>query len=117
MTIKNLIKSISLLGFLFLSNLSFACYEATIQKPTPFMGNNGEVFILSDGSVWEVKYEYEYMYEYYPSVVICPDKNLLLIKGKKLNVQNISGGSTGGGSIIESYIDGDWGGLARRHNS
>ena len=108
MKIKNFIKPISLIGFLFLSNMSFACYDATIQKPTPFMGNNGEIFVLSDGSVWEVKYEY--MYEYYPSVVICPDKNLLLIEGETLTVQNISGGSTGGGSIIESYIDGEWGG-------
>ena len=36
------------------------CYDSSILKPTPFMGNNGEVFQLSDGSLWEVKYEYEY---------------------------------------------------------
>lgn len=75
------------------------------------MGNNGEVFVLSDGSIWEVKYEYEYMYEYYPSVVICPDKNILIIKGKQLNVANLSGGGlSNGGSVIESNIDGEWNG-------
>lgn len=75
--------------FLFLSSLSYSCYEATIQKPTPFMGNNGEIFVLSNGSIWEVKYEYEYLYEYSPNVVICPDKNILIINGKKLNVLRI----------------------------
>ena len=74
------------------------------------MGNNGEVFVLSDGSIWEVKYEYEYMYEYYPNVIICPDKNLLLINDKKLNVMNLSGGGSSGGSVIESSIDGQWNG-------
>lgn len=74
------------------------------------MGNDGEVFVLSDGSIWEVKYEYEYMYEYYPSIIICPDKNLLLINDKKLNVVNLSGGSSSGGSVIESNIDGQWNG-------
>jgi hypothetical protein len=58
-------------------NSSGGCYDSSITKPVPFMGNNGEVFILSDRSIWEVKYEYEYMYEYYPSVAICPSKNLL----------------------------------------
>lgn len=99
--------------FVFLCLLTeslFACYESTIQKPQPFMGNNGEVFVLSDGSIWEVKYEYEYMYEYYPNVIICPDKNLLLINDKKLNVMNLSGAGSSGGSVIESNIDGQWNG-------
>ena len=50
------------------------CYESTIKAPTPFMGNNDEIFVLENGSVWQVKYEYEYLYEYYPSVTICPDR-------------------------------------------
>ena len=100
--------------FIFLCLLSeslLACYGATIQKPQPFMGNDGEVFVLSDGSIWEVKYEYEYMYEYYPRVVICPDKNILIINDKQLNVVNLSGGGlSSGGSSIESNIDGEWNG-------
>ena len=75
-----------------LLSLSFSqdCYESTIVSPTPFMGNNGEVFKLSDGSFWEVKYEYEYMYEYYPSVIICPRKNLAIIGDTRLNVEVVS---------------------------
>ena len=33
------------------------CYESSIVKPSPFMGNDGEAFKLADGSWWEVKYE------------------------------------------------------------
>lgn len=68
-----------------------ACYEATIMKPSPFMGNNGEIFKLNDGSLWEVKYEYEYLYEYYPEVIICPSKGKLVIDGKSLNVEPVGG--------------------------
>lgn len=93
------------------------CTKTSITKPSPFMGNNGEVFKLADGSLWQVKYEYEYLYEYYPTVVICPSQNLLIIKGKKLNVVPLapqrkagSGASHDGNSIIESRIDGDFNG-------
>jgi hypothetical protein len=87
-----------------------ACYESQIMKPTPFMGNNDEIFVLADGSIWQVKYEYEYLYEYYPQVTICPQRNLLIVDGKRLNVENISGGASGGdaGTVIESRVDGDW---------
>lgn len=81
---------------LFLLLLSFSltasagkCYESSIQKPAPFMGNDGEIFKLADGSLWEVKYEYEYMYEYYPDVIICPDKGKLIINDKKLNIERV----------------------------
>ena len=66
------------------------CYESIIQKPSPFMGNDGEIFKLSDGSLWEVKYEYEYLYEYNPDVIICPDKGKLIINNKKLNVEKVN---------------------------
>lgn len=59
------------------------------KKPAPFMGNDGEIFKLADGSLWEVKYEYEYMYEYYPDVIICPDKGKLIINDKKLNIEKV----------------------------
>ena len=61
------------------------CYKATIVKPSPFMGNNEEIAVLDDGTIWEIKYEYEYMYEYYPSVIACPNRGLLIVEGKKLN--------------------------------
>jgi hypothetical protein len=66
-----------------------ACYESSIMSPTPFMGNNGEIFKLADGSIWEVKYEYEYLYEYYPTVTICPSRGRLIVRGKALNVEQL----------------------------
>ena len=69
------------------------CYNASILSPSPFMGNNGEIFKLSDGSIWEVKYEYEYMYEYYPSVIICPSRGKLIIGKKSLSVEQVSAGT------------------------
>jgi hypothetical protein len=65
------------------------CYESSIVSPTPFMGNNGEIFRLADGSIWEVKYEYEYLYEYGPRVTICPARGRLIIRNKTLNVEQL----------------------------
>ena len=67
-----------------------ACFSTSIIKPTPFMGNNDEIFQLADGSIWQVKYEYEYLYEYYPDVIMCPSQGKLIIKNKNLNVARIS---------------------------
>ncbi len=65
------------------------CYQSSIVSPSPFMGNNGEIFKLDDGSLWEVKYEYEYLYEYTPIVIICPAQGKLAIKGKSLNIGRV----------------------------
>jgi hypothetical protein len=53
------------------------------------MGNDGEIFKLADDSLWEVKYEY--LYEYYPEVIICPSRAKLVIDGTSLNVANVGG--------------------------
>lgn len=82
------------------------CYSSSILSPAPFMGNNGEIFKLSDGSVWEVKYEYEYMYEYYPSVIICPSREKVIVNNKSLDVEQISG-SKGKGTPGKS-VGGGW---------
>lgn len=99
-----------------------ACYESSIMNPTPFLGNDGEIFKLADGTLWEVKYEYEYMYEYYPSVIICPSRETLLIGRKTLNVKALLSGEQPGGNttmspampntvdVIESRIDGEFSG-------
>lgn len=78
------------------------CYESSILSPSPFMGNNGEIFKLADGSLWEVKYEYEYLYEYHPSVIICPKSSKLIIKDKSLSVELVSSGATEGSGAAES---------------
>lgn len=108
---KNLVVGIFFL-FIF-SQANSQCYRDSIISPTPFMGNSDEVFKLASGSLWQVKYEYEYLYEYYPDVVICPNEGKLLIKGKKLNVQPLSSGGASSApsvGVIESKIDGDFNG-------
>jgi hypothetical protein len=66
------------------------CFQSAIVSPTPFMGNDGEIFKLADGSAWEVKYEYEYMYEYYPNVLVCPARGKVTLKKKTLNIAFVS---------------------------
>ncbi len=88
------------------------CYTSTVQSPTPFMGNNGEITKLSDGSIWEIQFEYEYMYEYYPSVVACPSRGVLIVNGKKLSARKLkNSGSKNSPDVIESYIESNFTGL------
>tara|TARA_B100000989_G_scaffold284431_1_gene251241 strand:+ start:180 stop:443 length:264 start_codon:yes stop_codon:yes gene_type:complete len=80
------------LAFIFtiINNNSLAsCYEATIMKPSPFMGNSGEIFQLDDGTYWEVGLEYEYLYEYYPKVLVCPSRGFIAVDGEKLSVTKL----------------------------
>ena len=97
------------------------CFETTVVAPTPLMGNNGEIVKLADGSFWEVKYEYEYMYEYYPTVIMCPSRGLLVIGDTELTVVRVGSSSSesrpakpsanpvlGSGRVIESRLDGDF---------
>ena len=74
------------------------CYEASILSPTPFMGNNAEILKLADGSLWEVRAEYEYLYAYNPRVLICPSLKKLIVGKKSLNVQRVSGAPKASGS-------------------
>ncbi|WP_292085484.1 MULTISPECIES: hypothetical protein [unclassified Brevundimonas] len=79
------------------------CYESTIRTPSPFMGNHNEIFRLQDGTLWQVQHEYEYLYEYYPTVVVCPSRGSLIIDDKRLSIRHIDGS-------IESKIDGEFSG-------
>jgi hypothetical protein len=86
-----LLASIFILLALFAGNAQAEpCRESSILEPAPFMGNNDEIFRLDDGSIWKVQFEYEYLYKYYPQVVICPDQGKLIIEGKALNVARLS---------------------------
>jgi hypothetical protein len=64
--------------------------------PSPFMGNNDEIFKLADGTLWEVKYEYRYLYAYFPEVTICTDRGKLFIEDEDepLSIAKV-GGSPG----------------------
>lgn len=98
---------VSLLILFATSVFAQSCYETTVLSPTPFMGNNGEILKLADGSLWEVRYAYEYLYEYYPTVIICPRQGVLKIKDKSIDIQLLSSGTAAGGSrqpVIESTI-------------
>ena len=85
------------ISFAFLAVITCAkaqdCSELSILSPAPFLGNNDEIVKLSDGSIWQVKYEYEYMYEYYPRVIICPSRGKLIVGKKSLNVERMLSGS------------------------
>jgi hypothetical protein len=97
---------------LFCRAINSQCYRESIISPTPFMGNHGEIFKLGDGTVWKVEYEYEYLYEYYPGVIICPSKNIVIVNGEKLNVKQLHGSTSPSSAhnLIESQIDGDFNG-------
>lgn len=113
-------KNLVLIFLILVTEVAIAqgCYQSSIVSPTPFMGNNGEIFKLDDGSLWEVKYEYEYLYEYSPQVIICPSKNRLVIAGVNLNIQYVGSSNTTSPrsqprsstatNIIESQIDGEF---------
>ena len=58
------------------------CYETMVREPTPFLGNGGEVIILGDGTIWkETSYQYLYLYEYNPSVIVCPSDGKMILGG------------------------------------
>jgi hypothetical protein len=76
------------------------------------MGNHGEMTKLADGSIWEIQFAYEYMYEYYPSVIACPSRGILIVKDKKLSARAVkSNGSSNSSNVIESYIESKFNGL------
>lgn len=82
-------KVLSLLGLATITfNVNAAttsdCYKSSINVPTPFLGNTDELLELSDGSTWKVGIgEYNYLYQYYPSVTACPTAQTIT-----LNVSN-----------------------------
>jgi hypothetical protein len=63
------------------------CYKAVIKEPTPFNGNGGEIIILDDGTIWkDVSYQYLYLYEYHPTVVICPSQGKMILGEHEFDV-------------------------------
>jgi hypothetical protein len=66
------------------------CYQSNIVRPSPFLGNGGELIQLSDGSIWqENSYQYLYLYEYSPSVYICPSTGKMILKSKTFSVSRV----------------------------
>lgn len=84
------------IGIVASSAATAECYESSIVKPSPFMGTNEEIFKLADGTLWEVKYEYRYLYAYSPNVTICPDRGRLFVEDEDepLAVAKVGGSSS-----------------------
>jgi hypothetical protein len=77
------------------------------------LGTHGEIVKLADGSLWEVQYEYLYLYAYYPEAVVCPSQGKLIVDAHAISVVQISAGgraSTRSNAIIEARIDGEFSG-------
>ena len=93
-----------------------ACFASSIMSPQPFLGVHDEVFRLLDGSLWQVQFEYEYLYDFFPDVIVCPATERLIIEGKSLKIRALSIGRrgapstplNGGASVIESRIEADF---------
>ena len=65
------------------------CFTSTVMNATPFMGNN-EIFQLSDGSMGRVDYEYLYLYEYYPTVIVCPSLGKMILNGRAIHISMLA---------------------------
>jgi hypothetical protein len=70
-----------------ISHIGASCHKAMIQKPQTFLGNYGEIVVLSDGSFWKnISYRYLYLYAYNPTVVICPGEGKMALDDKVFDV-------------------------------
>lgn len=84
-------KAIWMLAFLGLFAAQVAnsqrCYEALIVMPTPFNGNGDEIILLDDGTAWELtSYDYLYLYEYNPSITVCPRSGRMLLDDQEFSM-------------------------------
>lgn len=88
---QGLLKALTLAFFLcaLTAKAQSGCYQSSVLSPTPLLGNHGEIVRLADGSLWEVVGEYLYLYEYYPSIVACPDSGRLIVGQHSINAHPI----------------------------
>ena len=96
------------------------CYQSSILSPSPLWATMAKSSSLADGSLWEVKLGYEYLYEYYPDVDhMFPSRGKLAIKGKMLNMgtgwrkedqPESQTREAPAAEVIESQIDGEFSG-------
>lgn len=87
---RNLFVSIILLLSITTAAHAANCYKAMIKEPQPFQGNGGGIVVLSDGSIWKnMSYSYLYLYEYYPTVIICPSKGKMILKDNVFDIVQV----------------------------
>ena len=96
-----------------------SCHETSVQAPTPYLNNGGEIIKLMDGTMWmDASYNYSYAYEYYPTVTVCPSMGFMIMEGKKIAITPVNGDvvaprgksvqKSTSQNVIESVIDGDF---------
>lgn len=64
-----------------------ACTTTTVMAPSPLMGNHGEIFRTADGAIYEVVGSYEYLYAYYPTVIICAGLGKMQVEDRTIGVR------------------------------
>lgn len=99
---KKLVAALGLMVVSFASHGASDCYTSYVSKPTPMLGNSGEIVTLSDGTNWKVGIgEYNYLYQYYPNVTICPSKGTITLPDtlnpKAISVSKVSSTTTTSG--------------------
>lgn len=94
---KNRWKLVAALGVAIMGvNVSAqSCYQTAVTNPTPFMGNDGEVFVTSEGSMFKVSGSFEYLYAYFPTVAICPGQGVMMVEGHSVNIVPLQPRSSG----------------------
>ena len=54
--------------------LHYSSHFVSISAP------NHELIQFADGTIWqEVSYQYLYLYEYYPTVIVCPSEGKIIL--------------------------------------
>jgi len=87
---RKIFVSIVLFFFMTTTAQAASCYNAIIQEPRPFLGNGQEIITLSDGSIWKnMSYLYLYLYQYFPTVLICPDEGKMILNDHVFHVVRI----------------------------
>ena len=93
------------------------CFDTSIKEPTPFMGKDGEIVKLDDGSFWRIENANENLYAYYPSVIICPALEKLIIGEKTLDANSLASKASTEekisekdlpASIVASHVNGEF---------
>jgi hypothetical protein len=88
------------------SALAQPCFKTSVMNPSPLMGNHGEVFRTAEGAVFEVVGSFEYLFAFFPTVTICPDRGRMLVEGRSVGIRLLQAGAPSSGPS-DSRKDGE----------
>lgn len=90
------------------------CTQTAIRQPAPLLGNQGEVFQLSDGTWWRIAAGRARLSAYHPMVWMCDAPERMIVESKTLAVQRLpatpKGQSAEAAAVVESRIAGQFNG-------